>query len=463
MNSVSCILLAMLFAACSEDGSKATNDITDNGAGDVVVDTAADKIDEAIDVAADTVLESVEVTEAMSLLSRDMTPSEAGIQALTDGNRAFAFNIYQKVIAENPGKNVFVSPHSISVALAMTYAGALGDTATQMKNVLHFGTNDSTTHESFNALDLALASRGTEVVEADTGSPFQLSIVNAAWGQIDYPFLSTYLDVLALNYGAGMYLLDFLNNPSASRTTINDWVALHTMDRILNLLPQGSIDDATRLVLTNVIYFKANWLNKFIKELTVDDTFTRADDSAVTAHMMKKEDDLMYGIGDNYQLVEVPYVGNKVSMVLVLPDAGKFATVEAGLTGTGFSQMMASAVLSHGFITLPRFTFRFESSLNDVLKALGMTDAFDSNVADFSGMNGILHSLFISLVYHKSFVAVDEDGTEAAAATAVVVSDTSIPAVEFDIKMNRPFLFAMVDKPTGALLFLGRGMDPTEE
>ncbi len=405
--------------------------------------------------------EAVEIQTARSEKSRDTSPSTTAIPSLTAGNRAFGFDLYHRMVAENPGTNIFLSPHSISIALVMAYAGALGDTADEMQGVLHFGPDDAVTHEAFNALDLILAARGSEIVDEDTGDPFRLSIVNAAWGQVGYPFLPAYLDVLAENYGAGMFLLDFLTNAEASRLTINDWVAWQSMDRIRDLLPQGSIDASTRLVLTNVIYFKANWLQKFLPEDTVDGPFTRTDQSTVTAKMMTKEDDLPYADGDGYQLLAMPYVGNNVSMVLVLPDPGRFAEIEAAMTGPGFDAMWAAAMKGHGRITLPRFTFRFESALNDALQALGMTTAFDAGMADFSGMDGLPHNLFISLVFHKSFVAIDELGTEAAAATAVVMSETSVPTNVFDVTFNRPFLFAIVDQPTGALLFVGRVMDPT--
>lgn len=402
-------------------------------------------------------------TEVKSSLSRELSPSDAAVAALTAGNRDFGMALFQKVAAENTGKNVFISPHSVSIALTMAYAGAVGDTASQMRTALAYSPADDVLHESFNALDIALSERGQEVVEEDTGIPFQLSVVNAAWGQTGYHFEDAYLDVLALNYGAGMRLLDFMTDPDASRITINDWVAQESMDRIKDLLPPGSITGATSLVLTNVIYFKANWLNKFKTEFTVDAPFTLLDGQTVTSKMMHTADDLRHGTGTGYEYLEVPYVGENVAMMLVLPDAGQFEVVEAALDGATFGAMMADAVTAHGKLAMPRFTFGFESGLNDSLKALGMTDAFAEGIADFSGMDGAPHNLYISLVQHKSFVAVDEEGTEAAAATAVVMDNTSIPEDTFDMTFNRPFLFAIVDKPTGALLFVGRVLNPTVE
>jgi serpin B len=398
-----------------------------------------------------------------SSLERNMDPSQEGVAALTAGNRDFGFDLYHRLAAGNPGANVFLSPHSVSIALAMTYAGAKGDTATQMKDVLAFSQEDAATHEAFNALDLALAQRGNETVDEKYGLPFELSVVNAAWGQTGYPFLDGYLDVLALNYGAGMRLLDFMADPDACRTTINDWVANESHDRILDLLPAGSISSATALVLTNVIYFKANWLDKFDPEKTVDATFTKVDGGTVAVKMMKKSGELMHGTGDGYEYLEVPYVGRNVAMMLILPDAGKFDAVEAALDGASFAGMIAGSRNAMGKLGLPKFSFEFNASLNDPLKALGMIDIFDSDKADLSGMDGVVGSLYVSLVIHKSFVAVDEEGTEAAAATAVVVDNTSVPEDTYDMTFDRPFIFAIVDKPTGAVLFLGRVMDPSAE
>jgi len=395
-------------------------------------------------------------------MSRDMAPSGQGIETLAAGNAAFGFDLYLDLAARNEGKNVFISPHSVSSALAMAYAGARGETASQMRQTLGFGEQPESTFEAFNALDLELDRRGSEQLQADEkGDPFELSVVNQAWGRIGFEFLQPYLDVLAVNFGAGLRLMDFTNDPDGSRVVINDWVAEQTKDRILDLLPEGSISPATALVLTNAIYFKASWRNKFDKEDTVDDEFTRLDGATVGVKMMKAYDELRHFVGDGYEYLEIPYVGDKVVMALILPDAGRFEEVEAGLSGDAFASMVQGSVDAAGYLRLPRFTFEFESSLNDSLKALGMTAAFSAGGADFSGIDGIPGNLFISLVQHKSFVAVDEEGTEAAAATAVVMDETSAPMDTFDMTFDRPFMFAIVDQLTGAVLFVGRVVDPS--
>jgi len=406
----------------------------------------------------DDVIQGQTADEAMSSLARSLTPDDKNLPTLTADNRAFGMDLYHKLAASNADKNLFMSPHSISIALAMTFAGARTDTATQMADAMNFTLVDAQLHEAFNALDLALATRGSETVDADKGAPFRLDVVNAIWGQKGVTFLSDYLDLLALNYGAGLRLLDFMTDPDGARKVINDWVEDQTEDRIKDLLPEGSIDGSTRLVLTNAIYFKANWDKLFDKDLTQDTTFHAVGDTDVQASMMHVNGTFQYAKGDAYQVVELPYVGGQVSMFVMVPDAGTFDSFESGLNGAKLGQIIASVSSSNGNLSLPKFSFESSFSLKDALAALGMPDAFTS-VADFSGMDGA-KDFMIGDVFHKSFVAVDEKGTEAAAATAVVMENTSMPANTFDLTVDRPFMFVIVDKPTGAVLFLGRVLNP---
>ena len=237
-----------------------------------------------------------------SQLTRNMSPAEDGVADLTAGNTEFGFDLYRQLAAENEGKNVFISPHSVSLALSMAYAGAVGETAAQMKAMLGFDGEDAVTLESFNALDLELDKRGTEQLEqGQEGNPFELSVVNQAWGRIGFDFVDSYLDTLAVNFGAGMRLLDFLNDPDGSRVTINDWVEEETHDRIEDLLPEGSISEATELVLTNVIYFKASWADEFDVANTESATFNKLDGSTVDVDMMHKYDTLKHGVGQDFE------------------------------------------------------------------------------------------------------------------------------------------------------------------
>jgi serpin B len=380
--------------------------------------------------------------------------SDSDLREAVAGNTAFAVDLYQQLRAE-PG-NKFYAPFSISEALAMTWAGARGATASQMASALRFTLPAARLHPAFDALDLALASRGQNA-QASDGQGFRLNVANALWGQIGYTFLAPFLDTLAEDYGAGMHVVDFVGAPEPARKIINDWVAGKTEDRIQDLLPAGSIDATTRLVLTNAIYFNAAWATPFEASRTKAAPFTRRDGSTVQVQTMAGYPEVPYGEGDGWAAVELPYDGKELSMVLILPAAGQLDAFEAGLTGERLAAIPA-AMTEHGVdLTLPRFKIESTFSLADQLAKLGMKDAF-TDTADFSGMNG-KGGLFVGAVLHKAFVDVSEAGTEAAAATAVVVNTTSAPEPA-TLHLDRPFLFFIRDVATGTVLFFGRVEDP---
>jgi serpin B len=377
------------------------------------------------------------------------------LTALVDGNSAFAFDLYE-ALSEEEG-NLFFSPYSISQALAMTYAGARGETELQMAETMHFILSQSNLHPAFNALDLELASRG-EGAKGKDEKGFRLNIVNAIWGQKNYKFLDAFLDVLAENYGAGLRLLDFINATEDSRLTINNWVSDQTEERIKDLIPQGAIDEATRLVLTNAIYFNAAWLNPFQKESTQDSTFYMLDGSEVSVPMMSQIESLGYADGDGYLAVELPYDGSELSMVILLPDEGEFEALEGSLDVELADSIMNDIEYRQVALTMPKFEFESEFSLAEALSAMGMPIAF-SGEADFSGMTGT-RELTIADVLHKAFVSVDEAGTEAAAATAVIMKLTAMPEEPVQVTVDSPFIFLIRDIETGAILFVGRIMNP---
>lgn len=382
------------------------------------------------------------------------TATPLDIEEVGAGNRAFAFDLYRELRTEDG--NLFLSPHSISTALAMTYAGAEGDTETQMRDALHF-VDETRLHPTMNAIDLALGDRGQAARGSDEG-PFRLNVINATWGQRGYPFLPSYLDVLGEHYGAAMYLLDFGNDPEGSRAIINGWVEDQTEDRIRELIPMGLITPITTLVLTNAIYFNAAWNQPFEVSDTRDGDFHRLDASVVSVPMMFQDEEHRYGEGDGFRAVELEYDAPELSMVLVLPDDGRFEEIDASIDDAMYTSIMGSLSQHRVEVTLPKFSYESALRLNGPLKALGMTDAFDGGLADFSGMDGT-RSLFIQAVLHQAFVDVNEAGTEAAAATAVIIGRVSIPELA-EITFDRPFLYFIVDKPTGELLFLGRVVDP---
>ncbi len=395
---------------------------------------------------------------AQSNLVRNLKPdvSPVEISTLTRENAAFAFALYREVAGGDA--NLFFSPHSISSALAMAYAGAGGETETQMAQVLRFELPQGSLHPAFNALDLELNSRD-EVGPPYEGDGFQLEVANAVWGQKGFPFRSAYLDTLALNYGAGLRLADFESDPDGSRETINDWVSHQTNDRVKDLLPPGSTSEDTRLVLTNAIYFKAPWLVPFDAVDTTTAPFTPLSGSPVSLPMMHETATFSYARVGDLQAVELPYNGAELAMLLVIPDAGQFAAFEATLDLETYLEILDALETHEVHLGLPRFEFEGTLSLSDPLRALGMTDAFDPSAADFSGIDG-RKDLFISDVLHKAFVSVDEKGTEAAAATAVVIGATGMPGSPVTLTIDRPFFFVIRDIPTGAILFVGRVVRP---
>jgi serpin B len=391
-------------------------------------------------------------SENQRIASPQVSPSD--FNSLVDGNTAFAFDLYQALRGEQG--NLFYSPYSISLALAMTYAGARGETEQQMADTLHFTLPQDSLHPAFNSLDQQLASRG-EGAQGKDEKGFRLNIVNAIWGQQDYTFLPQFLDVLAENYGAGLRLLDFINKPEESRVTINNWVSDQTEGKIKDLIPQGVIDDLTRLVLTNAIYFNAAWLNPFNEKLTQDGIFHLLDGSEVTVPMMRQTESFGYAEGEGYQAVELPYSGN-LSMVILLPESGQFDSFEQSLDANYVDAILKDLEDKQVALTMPKFEFESEFSLVDTLSEMGMPIAF-SGGADFSGMTGN-NDLCIGDVLHKAFVSVDEAGTEAAAATAVVMKLTAAPAEPVEVTVDRPFIFLIRDIETNSIIFVGRVMNP---
>ncbi len=394
-----------------------------------------------------------------SNLSRDPAPvaSADNLTSLSSGNLAFAMDLYQQ-LASQPG-NLFYSPYSISQALAMVYGGASGQTEQQMAATMHFSLPQDLLHPAFNALDQELAGRAS--ASSAVGQGFQLDIANSTWGQSGFPFLPSYLDLLARNYGAGLQTVDFANNPEGARQDINNWVAQQTQDKIKDIVPQGAIDPLTRLVLANAIYFKASWLIPFTKSATQDAPFTTLDGSQVTVPMMSLDKNkLGYQAGDGYQAVALPYVDGNVAMLLVVPDAGKFSQFEAGLDAAKLQSILDGLQSTDVILRMPRFTVESSFSLGDTLAKMGMPDAFNAGQADFSGMDG-QRDLSVSSVIHKAYASVDEAGTEAAAATVAIVGLTAImPGETVNLTIDRPFVFVIYDRPTQTILFLGRIINP---
>jgi serpin B len=385
--------------------------------------------------------------------------SAADVAAVAAGDAAFGADLLA-FLGAGDGGNLAVSPLSIRLALAMAYAGARGETAAQMAEVLHYDLPGDTLHAAWNSLDQALETRNLTVAgEGGAERRVEISVSNALWGQAGLDVQAAFLDTLAADYGAGLRTVDFANAVEAARATINAWVAGETNDRIPELIPQGALTPATLLVLTNTVYLFADWALPFPSEATADGPFTRLDGSEVTVPLMHQLLPAGYATGDGWQAVDLGYVGGEVAMLLVLPDEGRFDEV-AGAAGTLYGEARDALGDTDVQLALPRFEFRTQASLPDALRALGMTDAFDSGRADFTGIlaDG---GLFISDVIHEVFVAVNEAGTEAAAATAVILGRGAAPREPVPLTFDRPFLFYLYDRATGAVLFMGRVLDPS--
>ena len=395
--------------------------------------------------------------------AREMADSVVVSQV--EGNNLFAFDIYQQLVS-NPAldaDDLFFSPYSISSALLMAYAGAEGETKAQMEAALQLQDAESAL-EAFNALNQHFA-RLNEESQASEFDDFQLLVNNAVWGEESFPLLDAYLETLAKFFGAGLFQMDFINNPDSAREQINEWVAEQTNQMIPNLLGPGTISTDTRVVLTNTMYFIASWIREFEESATRDEAFTLLDGSQVMVPMMNQTDRFGYVLGDGYQMIELPYVGYQISMYAIVPDEGTFAEFEASLTGEHFAEIInAERTFKEVELAFPKFEVESAFSVTEVLKALGMVDAFDPMTADFSGITGN-RDLVISDVVHQAVVKLDEQGTEAAAATAVIMEVTSaMPEEELPvvIRFDRPFIFAIMNPETGTILFLGRILNPLD-
>jgi serpin B len=387
-----------------------------------------------------------------------VTPDERA--ALTDGNTAFALDLYRTLRSGN--SNLFFSPYSISLALAMTYGGARSATAEQMARALHFTLPPARLHPAFNALDQELAGRAKPQAEGDgAGQAFVLKVANAMWGQRDYKFRPAFLDLLAEQYGAGMHLADFEHAPDPARRSINAWVEQQTENKIKDLLPPNAVKAATRFVLANAIYFKADWQAQFELAMTRKGSFTPLDGARVTVPMMHQTEELPYVAGDDYEAARLDYVGG-ASMLILLPKAGRFRELEAALTPECVGEIVGALRPERVALAMPP---KFHSggatfSLKQTLQSLGMRDAFEFGPADFSGIDGT-RNLFVDDAFHQAIVIVDEQGTEAAAATGVAMAGSAPPArPPITLTIDRPFIFLIRDNATGTVLFAGRILNP---
>jgi len=389
---------------------------------------------------------------AVGAVEQPTAPAE-DVAKVAGGCNRFAFDLYAHLLRQEG--NLFLSPYSISTALAMTYAGARGETADQMAQALSLPASGVAVHGAYGALRNNLNTAGA-------GGAFELAVANRLWGQKGYEFLPDFLALVEKNYGAGIEQVDFVADTEGSRKTINAWVERETRDKIKDLLKPGVLNALTRLVLTNAIYFKGKWSKEFDKEATQEEDFFLAPEKKVTAPLMHRTADFGYFEGGDFQALELSYQGDRLAMVVLLPKAKNgLAALEASLSADKVAEWVGKLHRREVQVALPRFKTTAEFGLKDTLVAMGMADAFDPAKADLSGMNG-KRDLFISAVVHKAFVDVNEEGTEAAAATAVVAGAGNGGGPPPEFRADHPFLFLIRDTRSGAILFLGRILDPTK-
>jgi serpin B len=403
----------------------------------------------------------------------------AALTAAVTANNAFAVDLYSRVRSSAVSSNVITSPLSASFALTMAYAGAAGTTATQMATALHFGSGAASIFDGQNALSQALGTRATDALTRDTrnaaagSSPapspadYQLEVVNSVWGERTYAWEQPFLDVMAKSYGTGIYLEDFITEWDPARLAINAWVSTATDDKINDLLPSGSLDAATRMVLVNAIHLKLPWETTFKTSATAPAPFTRPDASTVSASFMNATQTLPYADDGQAQVVGLPLSSGQLEVLIALPH-GDLATYEAGLVA-GSAALNLPTESASVTLSLPKATFTSPTfSLSSALTAMGMVEPFDQSTADFTGLYAHLppgDHLYIKDVLQKATLGMQETGVEAAAATAVVIELTGSVAqtpMPVTLVVNRPYVVSIVDVPTGAILFLGHVTDPTD-
>jgi serpin B len=419
----------------------------------------------------------VQVDQALSARIPASAISPGSLDAAVAANNAFAVGLYEQLDTDAGTTNLLTSPISASLALTIAYAGAQGPTATEMATALQLDPDAGSIFDGQNALTQALASRGAAALAAaeevaaggelpaPSATDYELEVVNSVWGQATYPWSAPFLNILATSYGTGVYLEDFVDQPGPATQAINAWVSAETADKINNLLPQGSIDSSTRIVLVNAIHLKLPWANPFKVAATATGTFTRGDGMTVSPSFMNQTLYSLYEDDGQAQIVGLPLSNNELWVVITLPHQGvSLATYEASL-GPRSAALVGPSTGGYVAISLPKATFTSPTfSLRAALQAIGMIEAFVPGSADFLGLcpppDGL--GLYVSDVLQKATIAMQESGVEAAAATAVIGGDAVVPPPPVPMTVDRPYLVAIVDMPTGAILFLGHIEDPTD-
>jgi len=387
----------------------------------------------------------------ISLFSLSSIVFTQDISSVVSANNQFTFDLYSRYKSKDG--NILYSPYSIFSALAMTYEGAKGKTAEEMQAVFHFPQDAFIRRSSYLEIYKKINKKDKE---------YTLSTANALWAQKDYKFLEDYFNLVDKYYGGKATNLDFIKETEESRLVINSWVEEQTNNKIKDLIPPGFITPSTRLVLTNAIYFKGFWLKQFDKEDTKEEDFRVSPDTKIKVQMMHLTGEFNYAETEKLQILELPYVGNELSMLIFLPKGDDLKVVEESLNPEKLSEWKKLLRNEEVNVSLPKFKLETKYFMAEDFMEMGMPTAFTPGEADFSGMTGN-KDLHISQVIHQAFVEVNEEGTEAAAATAVVTKGMPIRLEPIKIfKADHPFIFIIQDRDMGNILFIGRVSDPTK-
>ncbi len=396
-----------------------------------------------------------------SSLPRDLNPNVDGadLASVVDGNNGFALQAFENLMPSGAGNLVF-SPYGVTEAVAMPAAGAQGNTLSGINQAMSFSLPQSRLFPALDKLSLTLQSATSGSYSAGGGQAPSLTIANGVWAQLGFTLLPSYLDTLATNFGTGVTRADFVSAPGVATTAINNWAAQQTDNRIQNLIPAGTLNNGTRMVLANAILFKAGWQSPFAAGATQNASFTAYDGSAASVPFMNQVASFPYAKVAGAQAVDIPFLGNDVSMLVLAPDAGTIDSWQADLTPAVLNGIVAQLNTESTYtLSLPKFSFSSTPNIAGTLQKLGMTDAFNVQTANFSGIDGQA-DLYISTLLQQADVSVDENGATAAAATAVVISPTAVlpitPQPQFTLTIDHPFLFLIRERSTGTILFMGR-------
>ena len=392
----------------------------------------------------------IPVCLAVVLVTRDVSGT---LLSLATSHAAFALDLYENLVSRKPHENVIFSPTSVSTAMAMLQLGARGSTKRQLTKVMHFDLVGDDLHRSFVELNRILYK---------PSSAYTLKSANRIFGKIGVNFSKYYLSNAQRYYGSTVETFDFSDDPEGARSVINTWVSNNTNNRIADLIPRGVLDASTLMIIVNAIYFKGSWASPFKKSETAVDDFYVSTDSIVTAEFMYQKGYFNYGRDERrkFDILELPYAGEQLGFYIILPDdTDGLPVVESQLSVMGLSRTIASMRRTDVQIWMPKFTFTQELSLRGILSQLGLPSLFDPELADLSAMNG-RKDLYVSDIVHKSFIEINEQGSEVSSASGIIVAKTAYaPPVEFNV--NHPFVFMIREKKSGSVLFVGRVVKPT--